>query len=153
MDKQTFVTGYGQLSLAYSPKRDLPAEQHDLLDETWWKHVQLWHGPVWLAAVDWWIGHKPWMPKVSELREAYDALLIDHDWEAELQAQRERLRLEAPEKRYVSLEEYGRERFAKEVEAGAAMMRERLARIRAYRKANGLPSSVGVPEHVWKDEA
>lgn len=64
-----------QLSITFSPKKDLPPEQHDLYDQTWWRHVQQWDGQCWLEAVNWWIGHKPWMPKVAELREAYDAFL------------------------------------------------------------------------------
>lgn len=143
MDSTTFAAGFSQLSLAFSPKRDLPQEQHDLLDETWWRQVRDWDGPCWIEAVAWWIGHKPWMPKVSELREAYDAFLTEKRRQASKA-------LPAPTRTGISLEEYGYGRFTAGIAGGKAQLRKRLALIAAYRTDNGLTVHHSIPGEVWK---
>lgn len=68
MDRRTFAQGFALLLLAYQPKRDIPPEQHDLYDESWWNDVADLDGESWMKAVVWWRRNKAWMPKPSEMR-------------------------------------------------------------------------------------
>ena len=72
MDRRTFAQGFALLLLAYQPKRDIPPEQHDLYDESWWRDVADLDGGAWLTAVDWWRRNRAWMPKPSEMRQLAD---------------------------------------------------------------------------------